>query len=222
MADIFAAGKVFENQRGRFTILRVDEDKMVVQYQDSGEEEVVSQNEYLQAQLRYTLSQSEKNANDGTSANESSSYSYRPIGQLGIITNKYAETFNRERHLKKYLCDENGAPYFSDHERLSAYEIGKLDKWSEPFINCLTDGPKNEEEVFFTECAKGERVPRTISEQIINKLVYQALALGGLHYRSPYDYEDDYNMGDPLNDIDGLSDGELSVVIVIGTITGLI
>jgi|TARA_B100000315_G_C14394088_1_gene503405 hypothetical protein len=135
-------------------------------------------------------------------------YSLRPIGQLGVKPNNYADIFYRERHLWKYFCDEN-EPYFSDAHRLSAYELGELENWSDSFISCLKSGPKNETEKAFIECAIGDCTPKTISEQIILKLVYQALALGGLHCRFLEPEEGDYDIGDPLNDIDGMAEGTL-------------
>ena len=71
---------------------------------------------------------------------------------------------------------------FCEDVRLSAFETGVLDDWPTSLTALIFGNAKNESERDFQQCVRGLQEPKTIHEQIVVKLVYQALSIGGLFY----------------------------------------
>lgn len=108
---------------------------------------------------------------------------YQKIRPLGVQPDAYAKVFSRPVYstISNLDADE---PFFSEDERLSAYEFGEVENWPDQLVLLLTRKlePIFDQERSFIECAAGDKPPKTLHEQIIVKLVFQALALGGLFY----------------------------------------
>lgn len=143
-------------------------------------------------------------------------HSYRPIGNISIRPDAYAQRFHRKNHHSLEVSDTEEGPYFSEEERLSTFEIGEIDDWPTSLIELFDRKPKNQAEENFQNCMRGEATPKTLSEQIIVKLIYQALALGGLHcsleegyFAGPYPFKDN----NPANDIEHLNTHRLRDIL---------
>ena len=95
----------------------------------------------------------------------------------------YYSKFFRPEH-DDHAYNEKLEPYFREYERLSAFEFGEFEETGDHFALLLTGArtPSGATDNAFLDCVAGRREPATFLEQIIVKLVYQALAMGGLHH----------------------------------------
>jgi len=106
------------------------------------------------------------------------------IGILKVLPDLYKKRFGFEnRGSEGFLYDEQ-IPFFSEEERLTAFEIGEIDKWKPYIVGLLAGRGESKLQTRFHDCACGLENPKSANEQIIVKLVHQALAMGGL-YCSP-------------------------------------
>jgi hypothetical protein len=112
----------------------------------------------------------------------------RSINVLGleICVGSYSDAFDKDREKEDdaFSFYEEDGPYFNEEERLSDYEFGEVDRWGDCVFRILSieDNERSIEEWNLVQCLVGAQVPNTAFEQALVKLVYQALALGGLHY----------------------------------------
>jgi hypothetical protein len=95
----------------------------------------------------------------------------------------YRKIFPRPEH-DTYSYAEEDQAYFGDEARLSAFEFGELENYGDQFTPLLMKGflPQTEVEEAFCACVAGRQAPKSLPEAIFVKLLYQALAMGGLHY----------------------------------------
>jgi hypothetical protein len=117
--------------------------------------------------------------------NTSASRSINVLG-LDIFVGSYSDVFdlNREKGNDSSSFHEEQGPYFNERERLSDVEFGEVDRWGDCVSRILSteNRARSIEERNLIRCVIGAQRPNTAFEQAIVKLVYQALALGGLHY----------------------------------------
>jgi uncharacterized protein YifE (UPF0438 family) len=95
----------------------------------------------------------------------------------------YSSKFFRSEH-DDHAYNEELEPYFREYERLSVFEFGEFEETGDHFALLLSGArtPSGAADNDFLDCVAGRREPATFLEQIIVKLVYQALAMGGLHH----------------------------------------
>ena len=109
------------------------------------------------------------------------------ISSVGIDTKAFAQRFCRDPHPIGGLIDQSGdlldknKSYFNENERLTAAEISEIEDWPDT-VNELFDskGSKGARD-HFLRCLREAVEPETSTERIVNKLIHQALAMGGLH-----------------------------------------
>ena len=127
---------------------------------------------------------------------------------------------NLDEYAQKIPPNRDGGigSYFDDEERLSEYELKTVEEMLPSLVQSLSNPPDEKisnEERSLRACVCGAREPRTIAEQAIVKLVFQALILGGLDDRlgstAIHYYESD---SAPKNDIKHLSSKSLRDFLV--------
>ena len=95
---------------------------------------------------------------------------------------------------------------FSEEQRLTPLELGQIDNWRVELLSLVYRAPKNPKEQLFQDCARGIEDPKSTNEQIIVKLIYQALAMGG--FITNEEIETSWSFLEinefPFNDIDSL------------------
>jgi hypothetical protein len=107
------------------------------------------------------------------------------VGRLKINLGKYAYRFQREPHFAASLLDRD-KPYFRSNERLTPEEIVEVESWPST-VNEMFVGQENKRaRDHFLLSLRGVSEPGTSTEKIVNKLIHQALAMGGLHCELDY------------------------------------
>jgi hypothetical protein len=125
----------------------------------------------------------------------------------------YYENFPRPEHDTSAFIEEQ-EPYFNEGVRLSAFEFGELESYGDRYTPLLMKGfsPQTEEDKEFLECIAGLQPPKTLREKIFTKLLYQALAMGGLHYDGS-EGEFRYDEVKCANDIGSISSFSLKMIL---------
>jgi hypothetical protein len=67
---------------------------------------------------------------------------------------------------------ENGQTYFDDSQRLTDYELGQFETHSEYYSRLLERRENNQETHNYIAYMSGTKIPKTLDEQIIVKLIY--------------------------------------------------
>lgn len=140
------------------------------------------------------------------------------IGILKIDPSLYKKRFGLEnRGTESFLYDEQ-SPFFSEEERLTSFEIGEIEKWGPYIVDLLSARGTSKIQKRFHDCARGQEVPKSANEQIIVKLVHQALAMGGLYSSPEQESSNSFISVDkfPANDID-----EISLTILCDLLRGI-
>jgi hypothetical protein len=102
------------------------------------------------------------------------------ITRLGIEPEAYIKIFRRVPHAISQLSDENEV-YFGANERLNVAELTEVETWPNT-VGELFEGHENADaKKHFLRCTRGTLKPQTSTETIVVKLIYQALAMGGLN-----------------------------------------
>lgn len=121
------------------------------------------------------------------------------VDRLQINLIAYSNRFPRDMHSGPLLKDRGYKFYFKQPERLTLVEQKTIEGWPSN-VNDFFDRVENKDaKIRFLRCLCGFAEPETTEETIVVKLVYQALALGGLH--SAADLGEMKSLKTPANDI---------------------
>jgi hypothetical protein len=138
------------------------------------------------------------------------SYSYAPLGTSNIIPDSYLAKCPRPKHGPLGF----NVGYFFEEHRLTEYEFGLVEQFGGDWAQILQCGASGfDGGSRLLSCAKGFLRPRTVSEVTLTKLVYQALAMGGIHLKVKMPFED-HGIADVVaNDLIHLSNEKLKIVL---------